>query len=82
MNYAVDINLFTQESLINEIMMYLTYTIDVANLQNTSPFSSYVDDSINRSKLKNIILEFTLTAVIIILIIPLAYSLRGRAQVH
>lgn len=79
LNYVVDVNLFSKGWIFSDIVMYPTFTSNVTALQDISFFSNIVNDSIDRSKLKNFILEIVLTAIIIILIVPLAYFLRKRA---
>jgi hypothetical protein len=63
-------------------MMYLSYTSTVFQVQNVSSFNGYVDSSLNRSRQHNVILKISLTVLILILIVPLAYALGRRKQIH
>lgn len=82
MNYAVDINMMSHNTLINGIMFYETYTTAVVSIQNVTSIRSFIDDSISKSKDLNFLAQLILCGVIFLLLIPLAYSLKGRMKVH
>ena len=82
MNYAVDINRFSNLKINTGIMMYLTYSNSFTTIQNVTNFSTYIDDSITASKHNNIIIELSMCAAIFLMIIPLCCVLRKRRELH
>jgi len=82
MNYAVDMNRFSSLKISTGIMMYLTYSNSVTTIQNVTNFGTYIDGSITASKHNNIVIELSMCAIILIMIIPLCCVLRKRRGLH
>jgi hypothetical protein len=60
----------------NRLMLPLTYSLDVINLQNGTSFGQIIDASIDNSLQVLLILQITMSLFIAIMIVPIYCSLK------
>lgn len=82
MNYLVDLNIMTKGVFDNTLMLPLSYSEAVINLQNSTDFKQIIDASIDGSLKTSLILAICMSVLILILLIIMFFFLRSRLSLH
>ncbi len=82
MNYGIDLYLFTQLEVTNNILLYSSYTPEVEATQDSRSMESIITSSVDKSITKSLVIQISMSAAVALLIIPLVLVLRQRVKIH
>jgi ATP-dependent Zn protease len=82
MNYLVDLNLMSKGVYDNTLILPLSYSEAVINLQNATVFNQLIDASIEGSIKTSLTLAICMSILILILLIIMFFFLRSRLSMH
>jgi hypothetical protein len=82
MNYGIDLYLFTQLEVTNNILLYSSYTPEVEATQDSRSMEPIITSSVDKSITKSLVIQISMSAAVALLIIPLVLVLRQRVKIH